>query len=221
MILPAGAAIPPDDGAGGSVPEKKGNRMRNYSYKNDMEFLEMAEEYIASDYIRKCLFSSLEWYMVTYHKYRFRYHVISMISLILPTTVIVLNDIQDFQSMRVICKIAISIVSAVIAIASGLGSLYKWHEKSVIYRSCAEQIKCEAVYYMAEIGDYSKPDMRDKNFLEKIETLSLKENKDWSQRELKRQEEDCEETDCGEEDEVVEEQIQPLEQKKEEKYGRK
>lgn len=208
------------------VPEKRGNRMRSYSYKNDMEFLEMAEEYIVSDYIKKCLFSSLEWYMVTYHKYRFRYYVISMISLIFPTMVIVLNDIQDFQNLRVICKIAISIVSAIIAIASGLGSLYKWHEKSVVYRSCAEQIKCEAVYYMAEIGNYSEPDLRDKNFLEKLERILLKENKGWSQMELKKQQADYEETDC---EEITYEEADcgetetniATEQEGEEKYGRK
>lgn len=221
--------------------------MRSYSYKNDMEFLEMADQYILSDYIRKCLFSSLGWYMVMYHKYRFRYHVISAIGLILPTFIIVLNDMQDFECMRISCKVAISIVSAVVAIASGLGSLYKWHEKSVRYRSCAEQLKCEAVYYMAEIGDYSEDCMRDRNFLAKIEKIVLKENKTWSQIELERQAQEdqielpddagtdrndriaededrqetgCEETDCGE---VCEEEgeIPVTEQEREEKYVRK
>lgn len=173
--------------SGYPVPEKRGNGMKSYSYKNDMEFLEVADQYIISDYIRKCLFSSLEWYMVMYHKYRFRYHVISVIGLVLPTLVIVLNDIQDFEGMRISCKVAISVVSAVVAVASGLGSLYKWHEKSVRYRNCAEQLKCETVYYMAGIGDYSEESMRDRNFLKKIEKITLKEKKRWSELELQRQ----------------------------------
>ncbi|MCM1245406.1 MAG: DUF4231 domain-containing protein [Roseburia sp.] len=160
--------------------------MRSYSYKNDMEFLEMADGYIISDYIRKSLFNSLEWYMTMYHKYNFRYHVSSMIGLILPTFIIVLNDLQDFQSLGIMCKIAISVISALVAIANGLGSLYKWHEKSVGYRRCIEKIKCEVVYYIAEIGAYSNPEMRDRNFLEKMERILLNENKGWAQTELQK-----------------------------------
>lgn len=221
--------------------------MRSYSYKNDMEFLEVADQYIISDYIRKCLLSSLEWYMVMYHKYRFRYHVISVIGLVLPTLVIVLNDIQDFEGMRISCKVAISVVSAVVAVASGLGSLYKWHEKSVRYRNCAEQLKCETVYYMAGIGDYSEESMRDRNFLEKIEKIILKENKRWSELELQRQGEEnqieqsddadtdkdrmmgefedgqeagCERTDCEEVYEKEEELLLPGQEREEEYEGK-
>lgn len=168
---------------------RKGNDMRSYSYNNDMEFLELVEEYVTNDYVRRCLLSCLEWYMVMYHKYKFRYQVISLLGLILPTFVIVLNDIQDFGGIHVLCKITISVISAVAAIANGLGSLYKWHEKSVGYRSCTEQIKCEAVYYMAEIGAYSDPGLRDSFFLKKIEDITAKENERWSRLELKNQEE--------------------------------
>lgn len=179
----------------------KGNVMRSFSYNNDMEFLDMVDEYVTDDYVRRCLLGSLEWYMVMYHKYKFRYHVISLLGLILPTFVIVFNDIQDFEGMHVFCKVTISVISAVAAIANGLGSLYKWHEKSVGYRSCTEQIKCEAVYYMAEIGDYSDPELRDSNFLEKIEDIAAKENKSWSHLEMKKQEDE----DSSIEDEQEEE----------------
>lgn len=175
--------------------------MRSFSYNNDMEFLDMVDEYVTDDYVRRCLLGSLEWYMVMYHKYKFRYHVISLLGLILPTFVIVFNDIQDFEGMHVFCKVMISVISAVAAIANGLGSLYKWHEKSVGYRSCTEQIKCEAVYYMAEIGDYSDPELRDSNFLEKIEDIAAKENKSWSHLEMKKQEDE----DSSIEDETEEE----------------
>lgn len=189
--------------------------MRSFSYNNDMEFLDMVDEYVTDDYVRRCLLGNLEWYMVMYHKYKFRYHVISLLGLILPTFVIVFNDIQDFEGMHVFCKVTISVISAVAAIANGLGSLYKWHEKSVGYRSCTEQIKCEAVYYMAEIGDYSDPELRDSNFLEKIEDIAAKENEGWSQLELKRQEDDIAPI------EEEQEEGKRLKKKKEEKHGRK
>ncbi len=192
----------------------KGNDMKSYSYNNDMEFLEMVDEYVTNDYVRRCLLGCLEWYMVMYHKYKFRYHVSSLLGLVLPPCVIVINGIQDFEGMYVFCKVAISVISAVAAIANGLGSLYKWHEKSVGYRSCIEQIKCEAVYYMAEIGDYDDPELRDSNFIEKIEDITVKENQGWSQLELKKQEEDVPPT------EEEQEEKKPR-KKKEEKHGRK
>lgn len=164
--------------------------MKSYSYNNDMEFLEMVDEYVTSDYVKKCLLGYLEWYMVMYHKCKFRYHVISLLGLVLPTFVIVFNDIQDFEGMHVFCKVMISVISAIAAIANGLGSLYKWREKSVAYRGCAEQIKCEAVYYMAGIGDYSDSELRDSGFLEKLEDIAAKENESWSSLEMKKQEDE-------------------------------
>ena len=54
---------------------------------------------------------------------------------------------------------------------------------------------------MAEIGDYSDPELRDGNFLEKIEDIAAKENKSWSKLEMKKQEDD----DSSIEDEQEEE----------------
>lgn len=66
---------------------------------------------------------------------------------------------------------------------------------------------------MAEIGDYSDPEVRNSNFLERIEDIAAKENEGWSQLELKKQEEDI--------PPIEEEQEEEKKMKKEKKHGRK
>lgn len=168
---------------------KKNNKWKyNYSFQNDMEFLFILSEYIANSYIRKRLKNRLEWYMVTYHSYKRKYDFISIISIILPTVIILLNDLQDYGNFQMQCKIGISLASAVVTVASGLNSLYQWHERSIEYRNYAEILKTEAICYIAGVKEYADEEQKDQIFIQRIEELSLKENSSWKASESNRKE---------------------------------
>ncbi len=116
---------------------------------------------------------------MTYHCYIGRYNIVSIISIVMPTAVILLNDMQDYSNMQVFCKVGISMASSIAAIANGVGSLYQWHDRAVEYRSCAEKIKSETVRYIAGLGEYEDVMEKDPLFLNYLETISLSENENW------------------------------------------
>lgn len=159
--------------------------MKNYSFRNDMEFLQIVDEYISCEYVKQCLRNCLEGYVMAYHKYKKWYDIVSVIGIIFPTIIIVMNDIQDYGHIKEYCKVTISVLSAVVAIASGLGSLYKWHERSIRHRSCVERIKRETIYYIAGLGRYCEPEQKEQLFLQKIASIRLQENANWTMSELK------------------------------------
>lgn len=105
--------------------------------------------------------------------------IVSIISIVMPTAVILLNDMQDYSNMQVFCKVGISMASSIAAIANGVGSLYQWHDRAVEYRSCAEKIKSETVRYIAGLGEYEDVMEKDPLFLNYLETISLSENENW------------------------------------------
>lgn len=168
--------------------QKKNKWKYNYSFQNDMEFLFILSEYISNSYVRKRLKNRLEWYMVTYHSYKRKYDFISIISIILPTVIILLNDLQDYGNFQMQCKIGISLASAIVTIASGLNSLYQWHERSIEYRNYAEILKTEAICYIAGVKEYADEEYKDQIFIQRIEELSLKENSNWKAAESSKKE---------------------------------
>lgn len=160
----------------------------NYSFQNDMEFLSILSEYISNSYVRKRLKNRLEWYMVTYHSYKRKYDFISIISIIVPTLIILLNDLQDYGEFQMQCKLGISLASAIVSIASGLNSLYQWHERAIEYRNYAEILKTEAICYIAGVKEYADEEKKDQIFVQRIEELSLKENSGWKAAESSKKE---------------------------------
>lgn len=168
---------------------QKNNKWKyNYSFQNDMEFLSILSDHISNSYVRKRLKNRLEWYMVTYHSYKRKYDFISIISIILPTLIILLNDLQDYGDFQMQCKLGISLASAIVTIASGLNSLYQWHERSIEYRNYAEILKTEAICYIAGVEEYADEEHKDQIFVQRIEELSLKENSGWKAAENSKKE---------------------------------
>ena len=161
------------------MKRKEKRRKGNYSFHNDMEFLALLSEHISNSYIKKRLKNRLEWYMVTYHSYKRKYDVVSIISIILPTVIILLNDMQDYGGFQMQCKLGISLASAIVTVTSGLNSLYQWHEYAVEYRNYAELLKAETICYIAGVKEYADETHKDELFVQKIEELSLKENTRW------------------------------------------
>ena len=72
------------------------------------------------------------------------------------------------------------ILSAIVAISSGILGLCKFGNKWHIYRNTSETLKQEKSYYKSKSYDYGKVNDPEQLFVERVESIILKERKDWS-----------------------------------------
>lgn len=72
-------------------------------------------------------------------------------------------------------------ITALIAVISGLRSIFKFHELYVNYRTVAETMKKEIHYYEANLEPYSSAADREGFFVQRIESLVSRENTLWQE----------------------------------------
>jgi Protein of unknown function (DUF4231) len=95
------------------------------------------------------------------------YQIITLVaSAIIP--IINVSNIGDFQT-----RIISSIISATIAVSTGITQLEKYQENWILYRTNTELLKKEKYFYENSAGDYSNLADNEKNKLlvEKVESI--------------------------------------------------
>lgn len=107
---------------------------------------------IKNDYIRKRFLQSLIWYIKKAKFFKRFFYFFSVLSIIIPIAVALLNQ---FVSLTDDSKIIVSILSSLTAVISSLLTLFKLQEKWIQYRCAAEALQSELSLLIAENGDYS------------------------------------------------------------------
>ena len=121
-------------------------------------------------YKRERVDQQIDWHgkKARANKRRFRqYQIITLVaSAIIP--IINVSTIGDFQT-----RIMSSVISAIIAVSTGITQLEKYQENWILYRTNAELLKKEKFYFENCAGEYSTLDDRDKNKLlvERVEAI--------------------------------------------------
>ena len=93
-----------------------------------------------------------------------------ILSATMPVLVVSIEDSYNFITA------GLSIVLAVVT--AGLKT-FKFQENWVNYRTIAETLKKEKYYYDAELNEYSATEDKEKLFVERVETLTSRENTFW------------------------------------------
>ena len=91
------------------------------------------------------------------------------------------NTSCDSGSFVLIKNTVIAILGAIIAIATGFGSLLKFQDNWIDYRTTAERLKQEKILYLTKTGSYDSQEDGFKLFVAKVEAILSSENTSWNQ----------------------------------------
>lgn len=127
--------------------------------------------------IRNYVVNQIEWYVIKASRYRFYEYTLKILAVIMPTFIML---IQQFMDKNDFFMQAIVLGAATITTASS--NFVKWHDKRVLYRSSAEQMKEETMLYLTHAGKYSD-EKRDESFVIKLHEIANSANTKWEKLE--------------------------------------
>ena len=153
---------------------------KTMSYKSEAENLHKklyntGETPVITDaYLLMRFEQSVQWYMKKANRSKYGYFTLSIIGIVLPLSVPVLNYFGNLS-------LFVTIVSVLASLVTSLLSLLKLHEKWVSYRSVTETLQSELTLYTSKCGDYNdlSEEKRNQLFAEKIEALMGNEHIKW------------------------------------------
>ena len=123
--------------------------------------------------IRNYVANQIEWYVIKASRYRFCEYALKILAVITPTVTMLA---QKYMGEGDFLLQAIVLGAATFTTASS--NFVKWHDKRVLYRKSAEQVKEEAMLYVTHAGKYSD-EKRDENFVIKLHEIANSANKKW------------------------------------------
>lgn len=124
--------------------------------------------------IRNHVANQVEWYVIKAERYKFLEYVLKCLTVVMPTLVVVMQQCLDTEN-----PIVKFVVLGGATITSASGTFLMLHDKRVIYRKAAEQIKEETMLYVNHAEQYSGKE-RDKSFIKKLNEISKNTNSKWS-----------------------------------------
>lgn len=130
---------------------------------------------IHDEYIRTRYYQSVCWYLKYAVFYKHLFTAISIINIILPAIVTLINS---FSNIDEFCKITVTVLSLITSVLGAIVSFFKAHEKWLNYRTVAEQLQGELSLLIRGYGKYSQKE-NERIFLERIELIMAKEHECW------------------------------------------
>jgi hypothetical protein len=134
-----------------------------------------------SDYIEQRLQEQLKWYEENSASNQSRYRALRLTEFSCAALIPFMSGMGD----RIPCgPWVIGILGVAIAIAAAAGSIFKFHENWIQYRTTAEQLKHEKFLYLTETHPYDDAE-KFASLVQRVENLLSKENSSWAQVEKK------------------------------------
>ena len=127
--------------------------------------------------IRNYVANQIEWYVIKASRYRFLEYALKILTVVMPTVTMLA---QKYMSEGDFLLQAIVLGAATITTASS--NFVKWHDKRVLYRTSAEQIKEETMLYVTHAGKYND-EKRDEYFVIKLYEIADSANDAWEKLE--------------------------------------
>lgn len=134
---------------------------------------------IKNENIRDYVANQIEWYVIKAGRYKVYEYTLKLLAVVMPTLVTVM---QQYFKPDNLLEQAVILGGATITSASGV--FLKLHDKRVLYRKAAEQIKDETMLYINHATPYSADEHndcseRDERFVAKLKEISNCTNNIW------------------------------------------
>lgn len=146
--------------------------------RNDKEYIPQLLKNIQDKELEKYVAHELYTYALRAKFYKKGYYICSIITLVAPSIVVVINS---FAISELVQQIGVALFSAMATIASGLLGIVKFKESWVRYRYNCEGLKHEISRYVNENGEYSGKSVDEKNkiLFTKVNQMVVVEANDW------------------------------------------
>lgn len=129
-----------------------------------------------SDYIQQRLEEQITWYSNKSLWNQTRYKLLRLTEIFSAAVIPFLSGMGERIPYG---TWVVGILGVLIAFAAAVGSLYKFHENWIQYRTTAEQLKHEKFIYLTGTRPYDDQD-RFALLVQRIESLISKENSSWA-----------------------------------------
>lgn len=143
--------------------------------KVEWKYIDQLMEAIEDKNIRNYVANQVEWYVIKARRYKFLEYTLKILTVVMPTLVVI---VQKCWNPKNICTQAVVLGAATITSASG--TFLKIHDKRVLYRKSAEQIKEETTLFINHAEPYDK-DGSEKVFVVKMHEISANTNSKWGE----------------------------------------
>ena len=155
--------------------EQNKNSIYSIDFSNELEFTNELLNKINNNILKIRLTNLVNWYIKHAKINKWMYYSLTIFSLLCSAGIIIVNATKGYSIQSLI----ISILTVLSGIAVGILNMIRSHENWTRYRISAESLKSEICKYIAEIEPY-KNQTREEKFLQKIEEISILENKQFS-----------------------------------------
>ncbi len=129
------------------------------------------------DYVRDRLDDQINWYNGKSQWHQFWFKVLRVVEILFATSIPFL--VSYITPETAILKVISGTMGVVVALISGLVTLYKFQENWIEYRTTAETLKHEKFLYLTGSPPYDSDDPFHL-LVERVEAIISKENTSWA-----------------------------------------
>lgn len=129
------------------------------------------------DYIKDRLQDQIDWYSKKSTTNKNYNYILKTATLIISTSIPFISGISTLEDNAV--RIILGILGAIVAILTGLVSLFKFQEKWTNYRTTSETLKHEKYLYLTKTFPYDEQDAF-ATLVSRVESIISRENSDWN-----------------------------------------
>ncbi len=130
------------------------------------------------EYMKCRIEEQILWYSARASKNKKKYYMCNTTIIVVSALITSMSGFDFFPTAK---NLILGLMGALIAIVTGLSSLYKFQEKWTEYRTTAESMLQEKFYYATLTGPYDKQEEPLKVLVSRVENLISKENSTWKQ----------------------------------------
>lgn len=142
----------------------------------------MVKPLTEKDYFKSRLEDQIVWYDKKSVVFQKRFKRLRFCEIFFSVSIPVLTAIEAGKEVDYLLYV-IGAFGGLIALFSGLQSLYKYQEKWIHYRITAENLKREKMFYRTSMGPYTESKVGNNAYpvlVERVEAVLANENSEWS-----------------------------------------
>lgn len=147
--------------------------------KVEWKYINQLMEAIDDKNIRNYVTNQLEWFVIKAERYKLIEYTLKLLTVVMPTLVVIMQQCLDTDN-----PVVQILVLGGATVTSASGAFLMIHDKRVLYRKAAEQIKEETMIYVNNAEQY-KGEERDKLFVMKLYEIAKNIDSKWSEIEEK------------------------------------
>ncbi len=148
-----------------------------------MEESQISNPMTHEDYLKLRVNEQIKWYDTRYRVYRMWFKYLRAVEMFLEALIPFVSSQLTVNGSLV--KFFVGLMGSLVAVITGLVSLFKFQEHAIEYRTTAESLKHEKFLFLTHSSPYTEGGQakRFSDFVNRIESLIAKEYSGWAQLE--------------------------------------